>query len=109
MKAKGALGAEGVERAVDLVATLLQDVQGLLGGIQLLVAQQVLNAPQVLAILQQMSRKRVAKRVTRGTLREFGIGHGLPDGALDGRRRCRRPDRCGAVPLRDRGASAEAL
>jgi len=46
VKAKGALGAEGVERAVDLVATLLQDVQGLLGGIQLLVAQQVLNAPQ---------------------------------------------------------------
>lgn len=48
---------EGVERAVDLVATLLQDVQGLLGGIQLLMTQQVLNAPQILAVLQQMSRK----------------------------------------------------
>ena len=41
----------------DILAALLQDVQALLGGLEMLVAQQLLDAPQALAVLQQMRGK----------------------------------------------------
>jgi hypothetical protein len=43
--------------AVDVLAALLQDVQALFGGLEMLVAQQLLDAPQALAVLQQMRGK----------------------------------------------------
>jgi len=58
-------------------------VQVLLGGIELLVAQQLLDAPQVLAILQQMGGEGMSERVTGRVLRESGVVRSLPDRALD--------------------------
>ena len=76
---------EGVEWAVDALAVLFQDVQVLLGGLEVLVAQQLLDAPQVLAVLQQVRSERVAQGMAGGTLRKIGIRCGLPDRTLDWR------------------------
>ena len=76
---------EGVEWTVDALAVLFQDVQVLLGGLEVLVAQQLLDAPQVLAVLQQVRSERVAQGMAGGTLRKIGIRCGLPDRTLDWR------------------------
>ena len=54
-------------------------------GLDILVAEQFLNGPDIVSVLQQMRGKGMAKRMAACLLRNAGVAYGRLHDALDGR------------------------
>ena len=76
---------EQVERASHAAPAAVEDVRVDHGGLDAPVAEELLDGPDVVSILEQMGRERVAKGVAGDSFRQPDRPRGPSDGALHGR------------------------
>ena len=76
----------GIERAADAAAARLVEDRGVDHGRRdVLVTEESLDGPDVVAVLQEVGREGMTKRMAGGRLRQLRGRHGCLDGALDDR------------------------